>query len=127
MEASSPSGPFVAGELIVYPEEFLVLAAGRRLPLTAYELGVLVAFMQRSGRIVSREELYAAVWRAPLRSGDRSVDVYVRRLRRKLATELPEWRFIHTHVGFGYRFGPERANPYPPLRSQHLHTVATDR
>ena len=41
---------------------------------------------------------------APLRDGDRSVDVYVHKLRVKLEQALPDWRFIHTHLGFGYRF-----------------------
>ena len=39
-----------------------------------------------------------------MRAADRSVDVYVHKLRSKLADALPEWRFIHTHFGFGYRF-----------------------
>ena len=39
---------------------------------------------------------------------DRSVDVYVHKLRAKLGDALPEWRFIHTHFGFGYRLEPER-------------------
>jgi DNA-binding response OmpR family regulator len=42
-----------------------------------------------------------------MRAADRSVDVYVHKLRSKLAHALPEWRFIHTHFGFGYRFEPE--------------------
>ena len=42
-------------------------------------------------------------------AGNRSVDVYVRRLRVKLERALPGWRFIHTHFGFGYRLAPERS------------------
>ena len=64
------------------------------------------------GRIVGREELYTTVWGGPMRSDERSVDVYVHKLRSKLAEVLPEWRFIHTHVGFGYRFGPERSHAF---------------
>jgi DNA-binding response OmpR family regulator len=45
-----------------------------------------------------------------MRADDRSVDVYVHKLRSKLADALPEWRFIHTHFGFGYRFQPERSH-----------------
>ena len=45
-----------------------------------------------------------------LRGDDRSVDVYVNKLRIKLAAALPDWRFIHTHFGFGYRFHPERSH-----------------
>ena len=50
------------------------------------------------------------MWDAPLRQDDRSVDVYVHKLRSKLADALPECTFIHTHFGFGYRFQPERSH-----------------
>src|SRR2546423_301537 len=39
--------------------------------------------------------------------GDRSVDVFVRKLRQKLERSSPGWRYIHTHFGIGYRFAPE--------------------
>jgi DNA-binding response OmpR family regulator len=55
---------------------------------------------------VSRPDLYALVWGGKLRDGDRSVDVYVHKLRVKLETALPGSRLIHTHVGFGYRLDP---------------------
>jgi DNA-binding response OmpR family regulator len=42
-----------------------------------------------------------------MRAGDRSVDVYVRKLRVKLEAALPTWDFIHTHFGFGYRLAAE--------------------
>jgi DNA-binding response OmpR family regulator len=75
--------------------------------LSVREHALLVALARSAGRIVSREQLFAAVWGGSLRRGDRSVDVYVHKLRTKLATALPEWGFIHTHFGFGYRFQPE--------------------
>ena len=56
------------------------------------------------GAIITREDLYATVWGGELRPGDRSVDVYVSKLRGKLEAALPDRRFIHTHPGFGYRF-----------------------
>ena len=62
---------------------------------------------------MAREELYETVWGSPLRGQDRSVDVYVHKLRTKLADALPGWTFIHTHFGFGYRLEPE------PSRSFH--------
>jgi hypothetical protein len=40
--------------------------------------------------------------------GDRSVDVFVRKVRQKLETASPDWSYIHTHFGVGYRFQPER-------------------
>ena len=48
------------------------------------------------------------VWGEPFRRSDRSVDVYVGKLRQKLEEALPGQAFIHTHFGFGYRFTPER-------------------
>jgi hypothetical protein len=39
--------------------------------------------------------------------GDRSVDVFVRKLRQKLEKVSPDWHYIHTHFGIGYRFAPE--------------------
>ena len=106
--------------LEIRPAEFLVLADGQPLPLTVRELQLLVALVDRQGRIVPRAELYAVVWGQPFRKEERSVDVYVRKLRTKLSERLPEWRFIHTHFGFGYRFAPERP-------SHVFHIPATDR
>lgn len=86
-----------------------MLADGRPLVLSMREYLLLVALASTPDRILSREELFAAAWKARLRDGDRSVDVYVRRLRVKLRAALPGWNYIHTHFGFGYRFGPEPA------------------
>ena len=95
------------GELEIRPDEHLARARGRALSLSMRELDLLAALARREGRIVPREELYETVWGAPLRAADRSVDVYVHKLRTKLAAAMPEGRFIHTHFGFGYRFQPE--------------------
>jgi DNA-binding response OmpR family regulator len=62
--------------------------------------------------VIGREELAEQAWSRPLGAGDRSVDVYVRRLRQKLADADPGWEFIHTHFAFGYRFGAERSQPF---------------
>ena len=113
----STTDVITAGDLEIRPSEYLVLAGGRTLTLSVRELSLLAALGRREGRIVPREELYETVWGAPMRTADRSVDVYVHKLRAKLAEALPEWRFIHTHFGFGYRFSPEP--------SQRFHNGAT--
>jgi len=100
------------GGLEIRPEEFLALADGHPLALTVRELNLLAALARRSGRIVSREELYAVVWERPFRREERSVDVYVRKLRAKLEAALPGETFIHTHFGFGYRFRCELSQPF---------------
>lgn len=96
-----------AGELEIRLGEGLVLATGRALTLSVREFGLLAAMATRAGAIVTRGELYAAVWGGELRGGDRSVDVYVSKLRGKLERAMPDRRFIHTHPGFGYRFQPQ--------------------
>jgi DNA-binding response OmpR family regulator len=107
MQSMQQAGEVIrAGELEIRPSEYLVLAGGRALTLSVRELDLLAALGRREGRVVPREELYQTVWGAPMRAADRSVDVYVHKLRSKLADALPEWRFIHTHFGFGYRFSP---------------------
>jgi DNA-binding response OmpR family regulator len=101
-----------AGDLEVRPADHIALAGGRALSLSVRELELLAALARRQGRIVARAELYATVWGAPLREQDRSVDVYVHKLRSKLAQSIPGCRFIHTHFGFGYRFEPEASHPF---------------
>jgi DNA-binding response OmpR family regulator len=107
MELTHESEVLRAGDLEVRPADHLAQVRGRALSLSVRELDVLVALVRNKGRIVPREELYATVWGAPLRPHDRSVDVYVHKLRSKLSRAVPECRFIHTHFGFGYRFEPE--------------------
>ncbi len=76
--------------------------------LSIRELRLLTELARRADRIISREELFRLVWGREMRRGDRSVDVYIRKLRVKLDGALPGWTFIHTHFGFGYRLAPER-------------------
>jgi DNA-binding response OmpR family regulator len=103
-----------AGELEIRPEEGLVLATGQALTLSVREFELLSALARRQGAIITREELFRTVWGGELRSGDRSVDVYISKLRSKLERALPDRRFIHTHPGFGYRFQPQ------PSRNVHI-------
>ena len=97
----------VVGELEIRPSEYLALARGRPLRLTVRELDLLTALAERRDRIVSREELYRVVWEEHYRKTDRSVDVYIARLRQKLGEALPGRDYIHTHFGFGYRLSSE--------------------
>lgn len=123
-QASAPeeeTGTLHAGELEIRPSEGLALATGQALLLSVREFALLVALARRSGSIVTREELYEAVWGGPLRLGDRSVDVYVSKLRSKLEAAMPDRRFIHTHPGFGYRFQPQPTHSLRGL-SRNLHS-----
>ena len=101
------SSQLAAGRLEITPEEHAALVDGRPLGLTVRELQLLITLASHPQRIMTREELYAEVWGSEPRRDDRSVDVYVSRLRAKLGQALPELQLIHTHNGIGYRFSPD--------------------
>jgi len=99
--------PVYAGRLEIRPADHSALVDGRPLVLTVKELQVLTELAHHAERVMTREELYESVWGRSYRKNDRSVDVYVGRLRAKLERALPGRRFIHTHTGLGYRFSPQ--------------------
>ena len=103
---AAPTAPIYAAGLEIIPEGHTVLANGRPLKLTAREFQVLLALAGNSERVTTREMLYSQVWGGEYSRRDRSVDVYVGRVRAKLAEALPGRDFIHTHTGIGYRFSP---------------------
>jgi DNA-binding response OmpR family regulator len=104
--ASDPT-PVYAGRLEIRPADHAALVDGRPLVLTVRELQLLTELAHNAERVMTREELYQTVWGRSYKKSDRSVDVYVGRLRAKLNRALPGRRFIHTHTGIGYRFSPQ--------------------
>jgi DNA-binding response OmpR family regulator len=99
--------PVYAGRLEIRPADHAALVDGRPLVLTVRELQLLTELAHNAERVMTREELYQTVWGRSYKKSDRSVDVYVGRLRAKLSRALPGRRFIHTHTGIGYRFSPQ--------------------
>ena len=93
--------------LEIRPEEHAALVDGRPLRLTVRELQMLSTLAAHPQRIMTREELYSEIWGGEPRRDDRSVDVYISRLRSKLGEALPDFDLIHTHNGIGYRFSPD--------------------
>jgi DNA-binding response OmpR family regulator len=99
-----------AGEIEVRPDQFQVFAHGRSIDLTRREFELIQLLSGAEGRVLEREEIYQRVWGYTMAHGDRSVDVFVRKLRSKLQHASPDWNYIHTHFGVGYRFAAERAD-----------------
>jgi DNA-binding response OmpR family regulator len=99
--------PVVAGELEVRADQFQAFVGGRSLELTRREFELLQLLVDARGRVLEREEIYQRVWGYEMARGDRSVDVFVRKLRQKLDTASPGWQYVHTHFGVGYRFEPQ--------------------
>ena len=103
----APAGAAAAelGPLRVDRERGEATWHGRRLGLTARERDVLYELARAGGATVRREAIYRAVWGYAMARGDRSVDVNVKRLRAKLATEIGAPVSIATEPGVGYRLG----------------------
>ncbi|HEX3174888.1 MAG TPA: response regulator transcription factor [Solirubrobacterales bacterium] len=103
------AGPLVAGELEIRSDRFQAFVAGASLDLTRREFELLQLLADASGQVLEREAIYQRVWGYAMAHGDRSVDVFIRKLRQKLEKASPGWSYIHTHFGVGYRFDPEPA------------------
>jgi DNA-binding response OmpR family regulator len=101
------TGPLVAGELEVRPDRFQAYVGGESLELTRREFELLQVLADHGGKVMERDEIYQHVWGYGMIHGDRSVDVFVRKLRSKLQKRSPGWEYIHTHFGIGYRFDPQ--------------------
>jgi DNA-binding response OmpR family regulator len=111
------TGPVVAGELEIRIDQFQAFVRGRSLDLTRREFEVLHLLSEANGQVLQREEIYQRVWGYAMARGDRSVDVFVRKVRQKLEQASPDWEYIHTHFGIGYRFEPHSEQlkvPTPP-------------
>lgn len=107
--ASAPAetGPVMAGELEIRADQFQAFVGGQNVDLTRREFELLQLLADARGQVLQREEIYQRVWGYAMAHGDRSVDVFVRKLRQKLEARSPGWIYIHTHFGIGYRFQPE--------------------
>ena len=101
------AGPVVTGELVIRGDHFQAYVGEASLELTRREFELIQLLAGAEGRVLEREEIYERVWGYAMARGDRSVDVFVRKLRQKLEKASPDWRYIHTHFGVGYRFAAE--------------------
>ncbi len=102
------AAPVAAGEVEILPDRFQAFVCGRSLDLTRREFELLELLARAEGRVLEREDIYSRLWGYAMVRGDRSVDVFVRKLRLKLEKASPGWRYIHTHFGIGYRFAAEQ-------------------
>ena len=91
------------GEIAVDLDAQEVVFQGRRLELTAREFELLVYLVERPGRMVSKRQLLAEVWHQPYGGADKTVDVHLSWLRKKLGETAAEPRYIHTRRGVGVR------------------------
>ena len=92
-----------AGWTLNVPLHSLLSPAGKRVPISNGEFGLLVAFLGRPQRILSRDQLLELSRLRTAEVYDRSIDVQILRLRRKIETDPARPQLIKTERGLGYR------------------------
>jgi DNA-binding response OmpR family regulator len=107
------------------PAHALLDANGKEVPLTAAEFAILVTFARSPGRVLSRDQLRASPSGRETEAYDRSIDVIISRLRRKIERDPKGPRLIVTVPGVGYKFvSRPRRVPAPPARQPSAAPVA---
>ncbi len=104
----------IDGELAIRPDRFDAYVGDEAAGLSRKEYELLYQLAAAGGRVLQREDVYQRVWGYLMVRGDRSVDVFVRKLRQKLERISPGWRYVHTHFGVGYRFAAEAVDAPAP-------------
>jgi DNA-binding response OmpR family regulator len=95
-----------AGDLVIDRDAHEARLAGELLDLRAREFDLLAYLAARSGVMVSKRELMAEVWHQPYGGADKTVDVHVSWLRKKLGESAAEPSYIHTKRGVGVKLVP---------------------
>jgi DNA-binding response OmpR family regulator len=99
--------PVDAEELRIDPRNVQAYVNGKSAELTPTEFRLLYALALERGRVVTRDELLQKVWGRRQSHRDRTVDVFVRKLRDKIDASGARHTFIQTRYGVGYKFEPE--------------------
>ena len=90
-------------ELRIDPRSVQAYVDGESVELTPTEFRLLYALALEPGRVLTRDELLQKIWGRRLTRRDRTVDVFVRKLREKIDAKTPRHVFVHTRYGVGYK------------------------
>jgi DNA-binding response OmpR family regulator len=103
----TPRGePIEIEELTIDPREVQAYVDGESAELTPTEFRLLYALALEQGRVATRDELLQRIWGRRESHRERTVDVFVRRLRDKIDRASSKHNFIHTRYGVGYKLEP---------------------
>jgi DNA-binding response OmpR family regulator len=102
----SSSATVVVGELQIRPDRHQAYVGDDSLELTRREYQLLRLLAGAGGEVLARERIYECLWGYEMVRNERSVDVFVHKLRRKLERHSPGWSYIKTHFGIGYELCP---------------------
>jgi DNA-binding response OmpR family regulator len=106
--------PVSIGEVEIRPDQYQAFVRGRSLRLTRREYQLIELLSRAGGEVLAREDIYECLWGSEMIRNDRSVDVFVHKLRRKLERASPAWQYVHTHFGIGYRLAAESVDVSSP-------------
>ncbi|WP_127530945.1 response regulator transcription factor [Paenibacillus kobensis] len=97
--------PVRCGHLVIVPEQQSVVDSrtGGEIQLTAKQLQILLYFIRNLNLILTKEQIYEAVWGEPYMDGDKTVNVHIRYLREKIELDPSHPTIIETVRGIGYR------------------------
>ena len=112
--------PYRDQHLAIDFDQQIALLDAQRMTLTRKEYDLLALLVQHAGKIIPREALLMQVWGYGMEIRTRTLDVHVRRLRKKLGSYAEQ--YIETIFGIGYRFQPYHAPRFfrPELEGQSV-------
>ena len=105
-ESAEVSGPVTVGGIVVDARARTALLDGVPLDLSPKEFDLLYYLAERSGEVVGKRELLAKVWNQPYGGADKTVDVHLSWLRRKLGESAETPRYLHRVRGVGVKLAP---------------------
>ena len=93
-----------SGEVVLDPAAFVCHVAGKEIELSRIQFSLLEALMRHKGRVLNRQQLLDAAFSGDYDGYERTIDVHIRRLRRRLEPDPSDPRYIMTVFGMGYKF-----------------------
>ena len=114
---------FDDGKIYIHFGDYVIRFNGREPKLTFKEFSLLKLLVQNAGRVLSRDKILDNVWGYNYYSESRTVDVHIRRIRKKLGPGAED--YIDTVIGVGYRFKPQNPQPQAALLHSNSKRQAT--
>ncbi len=105
-EAEEPDEPLRVGDLVIDAVTRSCTLGDREVELSRREFDLLLLLAQRAGEVVTKREILEEVWNQPYGGGERTVDVHLSWLRRKLGETAAHPVYLHSVRGVGVRLAP---------------------
>lgn len=107
-ESKSTSLDFDKGRLSIDSEKRVVMVHGEEIPFTPNEFDILYALIMNKGKVLSREQLINKIFGVDFDGYDRTVDVHIKNIRKKIEEDTRNPKYIVTVMKVGYKFGGEK-------------------